>query len=406
MAVAVNKRHFYKIFNSSGTYLQTWADEVVSTPSFTWSINGSMGEEIVTLARSVTSFGETDDVAMFNKVETWIQDGDALNGIRIHSGYITGYDIRVTADGKQEIDVHIYSLTNELEVTMLKDGSDTAVSYASVEPANIFKDVLTKAAKTITYNASTIKETATTVSYDFTYATAWEALNKAIELCPAYWYWYIDANNLLYLSDTDFDTVSHTLFLGKEIQNLDFFKTVENLYNTVYFAGGGDPNLYKKYERTSSQTEHGIREIKEQDGRVTVEATAETISNKFLDENDHFEQRLTCTVIDNNGSKGQIGGVKGYDIESLRPGDVVVIKHPQSEVRHTLWDVAQWDVDFWDFNIAYSIGIPMQIQSITYAFNTADLTLSTRLPDISKRIEDIERNAETTATEAIPDTPT
>lgn len=413
--MAITKRAYYKIFQSDGTYITTWRDDVISSPSFVWSINGSMGEQVIRLARTSGDFGETDDVAMFNQVETWVQDGDNPSGIRIHNGYILTYDITIESNGTQYIDVHVVSFTNELDITMLKDGSATTVSYSSADPADIFKGILNKAAQTITYNSGSIENAGTTISYTFKYITCLDALKKAVQFTPAYWYWYVDAGNLFHLSSTDFDTVDHKLFVGQQIQSIQFSKTTENLYNAVYFLGGdtgGGTNLYRKYNSTTSQTEYGVREYRIQDGRVTTAATAEAISQKFLDENDHFEQTLTAVVIDNNGSDGSLFSQKGYDIELLKPGDVVQILDARTPTQTTLWYDSTgttgnmvWDVSFWDYNIIYSLGIPMQIQTINYQFNTAILTLSTRLPDIAKRIEDLEDDLITLESDGIPTTP-
>ena len=396
--MAVKKNAFYKVYDSSGTYITTWNVDVISKPSFTWSINGSLGEMNIQLARSIDDFGETEDVAMFNRVETWIQDGDAVNGIRIHTGFIASYEININADGKKIINVHVVSYTVEAEKLVAKDGSgNTTLIYNSYEPADIMKDLLNKMNQTLTYNSSSIENTDTTVSYTFKYATFLEAIKKVIELTPVYWYWYIDSNNLVHLHKTDFNTIDHTLFIGREAQSINWLKTVENMYNTVFFLGE-DP-LYKKYENTGSSALYGNLEYRIQDTRVSVAATALIVSQKFLDESDHFEQEVKVVILDNNTSDGQHGGTKGYDIESLKPGDVMKINYPQKESKETLWyDDAgnngnfMWDESFWDFDIRFSLGIPMQIQSINYQFHKAEVTLSTKLPDISKRIEDVKRN--------------
>lgn len=411
--MSVLKSAFYKIYDEDGVYVTSWNKDVVSVPQFTWSINGTIGEQVITLAREAPDFGETDDVAMFNEVQTWVQDGDSPNGIRIHHGFISSYDIEISADGKQNIKVHVVPYTVEAEKIVAKDsGANTTLTYSSYEPAQILRDLISKMNMTLTYNSTSIEDTSTTVSYVYKYVSFYEAMRKVVELCPAYWYWYLDANDLVHLHDTDFDTINHTLFVGQQIQSIVYSKTIENMYNIVYFLGGGDPALYKKYENTGSSSEYGDLEYRMQDTRVTTAATAQTMAEKFLNERDHFEQEVKVVVLDNNASDASIFGTKGYDLESLKPGDVVNVRHAQVETNETLWynDTGLlgnmvWDVSFWDFDIRFSLGVPMQIQAINYQFDKAEVTLSTRLPDVPKRIEDIERNLVILESDAVPAVP-
>lgn len=177
-------------------------------------------------------------------------------------------------------------------------------------------------------------------------------------------------------------------------------KSNENLCNRVFFMGGGSPNLYKMYERTSSQTEWGLREMFLKDERVTVIATASLIANSYLDEFDHPISEIECEVIDSN-----IDPINGYDIERFRPGDIVSILHPEMERRSTLWDEAFWDVDYWDFDIKYALGQAHQIIEIQYEFQKCILRLGAKVQDFNKRMEEINRNLEETAKQDLPTTP-
>jgi len=106
-------------------------------------------------------------------------------------------------------------------------------------------------------------------------------------------------------------------------------------------------------------------------------------------------------VLDSN-----IDPKNGYDIERFKPGQIIQILHPEKEFGDTLWDEAVWDVDYWDFSITQSFGVPHQIVEIQYEFNQVVLRVSAKLEDTNKRIEDINRNAEETAKINIPVNPT
>ena len=398
-----NKIFFHKIYNEA-TFVKTLDPKIVmKKPSFQWGINGGMGEMQIDLALTLKEFGEDYEgtsVIFGYKVETWVQGANETAGTKIFDGLITSYDPIISDDGKEMIRVKIVSQLTTLENQLLKSGSNTEVAYASQDPSVILKDIIDKYNSTIDYNATSVETTGTTVSYTFTFTTYFEAITKLLELCPAYWYWYIDANNIIYLKVRASDTIDHKLYLGKEISEINAQKSINELKNIVYFKGGGTPPLYKKYEKTSSQTAFGIREYRISDERVIVAGTAQTIADKFLEENDHPISIVQIKVFDDSADT-----TKGYDIESFKPGQMIQIYHPQFETKMTLWDVALWDVDFWDFDIRYSIGLPMQIREIKYEYDYCILSLTARLEDVAHRIEDIDRNLDTVRSEGIPSAP-
>lgn len=399
-----SKRFGHKIYTNDGTYIETLPrDLVTNTPSFNWQMNGGMGEMVIKLALSIRDFSsgyENTIIKLGNRVKTIVTDANTTVPIKIYSGYITAYEPTMDEDGKQEVTVHVTSSLKVLADNLFHDGAATTKAYASEDPSNIMKNVIDKCASVIHYAGASIALTTTTVSYTMNYLTYREAVDIVLGLCPAYWYWYVDADDLFYLKPANFDTIDHKLFIGKQVNSIKASKSIEELYNAVYFKGGGDPAMYKLYSRSSSITEYGRREYKMQDERVTTAATASTMATKFLDEHDHPRSVLTATVMDDAVDSG-----KGYDIESLRPGQVVQIKHPRIEDKITLWDIADWDIDFWDFNLIYSLSLPMQLVSVDYQYDRAIIQLSLVPTDVAHRIEDINRNLDTSRAETVPSTP-
>lgn len=402
----IKKRFLYKISDNTGAIKEIPASVITNRPQFKWEINGGMGELVIDLGLTLEDFQtnyENDVIKFGNTVKCYVFGVDEIDGTKIFEGTIMSYEPEIANDGKEKIKVHIISHFKELEDTLLKSGSDTEVAYSSQDPADILKDVLDKYGGTLTYSYSSIENAGTTVTYTFSYATYLEVINKILELCPSFWYYAIDAENNIYLKPTEFDSVDHELYLGREVASIEATKTIEDLYNAVFFLGGdlgaGIP-LYKKYERTSSISEYGRREKKIQDERVVVADTAETIATKFLDEHDHPLSIVTATVLDNS-----VDPDKGYNIESFRVGQMVQIRHPLLEVKETLYDEAYYDVDFYDYNIIYSIGIPLQIKKIDYNFDHVILHLSSTLEDVVKRIEDIQRNLDVLRSADIPSAP-
>lgn len=402
-----NKVYLYKIYDGAGVYITTW-DDVIDDPTYTTVING--GADIVTtrLARGTTNFGEEDDVAFNNRVDIWCFDGDAPQGILIFSGYISEYT--PTLEGKEEfLEVQIYGFFAELNRFIYERavGGATEIAHASVSPQVIFQDIFdefTTAGGTPDYTAGSTDNPGTSVTYTYNTATVKEALDKCLELCPLGWYYRIDPDNIAYLRESDLIDADHDFVIGRHIVLLQPQKRVQSIINKIYFVGGiaaPAAKLYKKYTRAGSVSNYGLYSKKIIDERVVVEATADTMANRVLDAFEQPEIRTKLIIVDNNGAPDNFG----YDIESIKVGDTARVLGFTTE-DYTRWDIAEWDVDVWDYSITNITAIPQQVQKITYFATHVELELSNRLPDIAKRVEDINRNLVNTVTDDNPSIPT
>lgn len=395
------KRFLHKIYDKNGNYIKTWQDNVANVPKFRWAINGGMGEMEILLAESLEEYGEGNDVAFGNIVKTYIQDKDQERGRKIWEGKINYYEPYVGEEGNQFIRVRATSRMLEMESRIVRDASDnTTYSFASTDPTAIFKALINSTSAGSILKEGDMDDTDTTVTFDFVADTFRNAFQDILKISPQHWYWYLDADNYIHFHEANFEEIDHVLFIGKEVSSIEATKSTENLINRVLFMGGGSPNLYYVYDRTSSQSAWGLREKFMKDERVTVAATAQTMATRLLDDFDHPISEIKAIVLDSN-----LVGSDGYDIESLKPGDIVQIRHPRREYETTNWDEAYWDQDYWDFDIKYSIGQPHQIIEITYEFNKAVLRLARKTEDVGYRIEDIARNLKQTATQNIPNQP-
>lgn len=386
------KSFLYKVFDS-GIPVATWSKEVLSEPAFKSVINSGDGELSIHLARSFDDFGEDADVKLNNTVQLWIFDTDSPNGRMIFKGYISGYR-PIIREAMEYVEVTVFSSASELTRFLLRDAlGNTQIAYNSYDPANILKDAIDKyraQGGTLNYTADSVVLTNTVVSYTFNTNTLKECLDKIIELCPVGWYYRIAPDGIIYLQPRNI-VANHKFIIGKHVENLETYRRVEDLVNSVVFTGGGDPPLYKRYQNTSSQGTYGLYEKKIVDERVTVTATAEVISNRLLDDKKDPEIRSIFTIVDNNGPSSMLG----YDIESVQVGQTLsVLNLATSGLSATLWDLSTWDVDVWDQILALSASDPIQILSIQYNFDSIIIEASSRLPQVAKRIEDINRNLE------------
>lgn len=402
----IPKHYFYRVY-TSGVLVATWTKEVISEPRFRSVINGGPGQLLVELSRPFDDFGEEDDVRLNNRVDCYVVDGDSPNGQLLYSGYISGYQPII--DGVTEkVEVTVLGFVAELERHILRGSlgpnGATTVAYLSADPSNIMKDVIDKyraQGGQLRYSSSTILLTNTVVSYTFNTNTIKECFDKIVELCPVGWYFRVDPDGFVYLQPKNI-LADHSFVLGKHIEKLRTFRRIEDLINRVLFTGAGDPALFRVYENTGSQGTYGMYERKVVDQRVSLAATASIISNRLIDSQKDPEIRSTFLIIDNNGP-----GPRGYDIESIKPGQTLRVKNLKTGVASTsLWDVAQWDVDVWDQTLATQAADIIQIMAVEYTPDALTIEASSRLPQIAKRIEDVRRNLEGSQTTANPSAPT
>ena len=411
MAKWNQKLYLYKVYDSSGNFLTTWND-VVNEPTFSQSINYGNGEMTVELARTTKDFGETDDVAYNNEVKVYCFDRDTgSTGILVYDGYIAKYNPIV--DGHQEkIEVILWTYAAEMARTIHETAAEsTTINYAAQNPKDILEDIIDKyqatltrygATSHVTYNAGSIDDPGTAVTYEFNIQTSLECLQKNLELSPVGWYWYLDADNLIQYHAKS-ATADHTFYIGNQVVYIQPEKRIEDMVNLVYFKGG-DPGggiLYKKYERAASIALYGLYSRKYIDERVTIEATADTMTDRLLDAFESPEIRTHLRILDNNGMNSPN---LGYDIESIHVGDTIkTIGY--SRRNYTRWDSGQFDMDAWDYDITDVTATVMQIHKLTYHPGYLELEATNRLPDVAKRIEDINRNLVASLTNDTPATP-
>ncbi len=396
------KRYAYKIYTGAGTFITTIKD-ISDEPRFTSYINSGLGQFTFKLPRSISSFDEGESIAQNNKVDVVCYDLESPSGQVVYSGYISKYTPTLDK-GREFIIVTCLGYITQTERFIAEDASgNTTLTYNTYDPTNILKDILDKftaAGGTPDYNGSSTTLTGTAVSYIFNTYTVKEALDKIIELAPNGWYYFLSPTNIITFKGRD-ATANHTFVLGKDVETIVPEKSVENMTNKVYFTGGdvsGTP-LYKKYTRAGSISTYGLYAKKIVDGSVIIESTADIIAGAILDRGDVPEVRTTLVIRDSNGSMG------GYDIESIKPGDTCKINGLKSQ-NNSLWDLGIWDDTSWDFNLTEVSSTVQQIIKVSYEPTKVTLEISSRLPNISKRVEDIKRNLDRVYTDDNPTAPT
>ena len=293
------------------------------------------------------------------------------------------YRINVSANNGSP-NLAIYELQIFESVAFSRVGA-TSVKYLSKDPSNMLKDILDKftaAGGLLDYGDGTVDLTGTSASYQFNTNTVQEAAKKIIELCPQDWYFYVGADDRVYLKPKK-TTVDHKFHIGRNVTYYRQEKRLENIVNYIYFKG---KDFFKKYKNDGSVAAYGRYTQKIVDERVTKIATADIMASTILNKMASPEIRITIRVLDSNA-----GSEIGYDIESIRVGDTCKIYNATAKAEN-LWDDSIWDADSWDYDVSNTAGTILQIQKVTYFPDYVELEISNRQPDIAKRIEDINKN--------------
>lgn len=397
------------VWDSTYVYNTSWTPkEILNPPAFREIINTGACELVIRLARPFNNFGEEEDVALGNLIDLYVYDHDAPDGIKKFRGKISAY--RPVFEQKKEfVEITVLGLAAEFENYILRDSSDnTTLAYNSVDPSTILRNVLDKYRADggyINYTSTSIDNTNTTVSYTFSLNTIKECIDKIAELAPDGWYGYVDNDGIYQFHGANLANADYKVAIGREVERMEASKTTEQIINRIYAVGGtpaGDTQLYEVFEATGSIGTYGLYAKKLVDGRVTLPDTLSIMASRKLS---HYQAPITRTTIEIVDNSGHNSG-HGADIESFNVGKTIQIQNlGYGYSAPILWDLAVWDVDVWDQPLNLTVSNVMQITSIKYELDKISIEASDRLPEVSKRIEDIKRNLEQEQTKDIPTSP-
>jgi len=285
------------------------------------SINSGLGEFVFDIERTLDNWTTLADLELFKKVELYINDIDTELLIKVYSGYISRINFVETAD-KRTATVTCLGFVSRLAMDVYKDGTTTTISEATEEPATIFKNIIDKLRDSangnipfLNYTADSIKNTSLSVSVKFESDAYLDALNKVLSVCPANWFWKLNADNIFSLSSKP--VVADHNFSRGAIENLQIDYSMENVRNGVLIWD--NDTTYRYLADLDSQASYGRRIIKENmpgaDGTDAMDKKALSI----LGEQESPRSSILITIADNNEFE-RFGDLSGYDIESIKPG--------------------------------------------------------------------------------------
>lgn len=282
---------------------------------------------------------------------------------------------------------------------------ETTVSITGVIDENIkdIIDIYSDKGGVVEYSPFSIAEVSDdSVSYGYKVATALEGLQKQEELAGNEFAGYVDPATLIYhlINITEENGLTeHTLNFHKAVENFELITDSSDVTSDLYFSGGdtGSGYLYKRY--VNEIEDAGTRERKLQDGRVTVEATADKLAAANLNTNSY--PRISARVeIGNNEVTAE-----GYNVRSIKLGDIINFTGLASDHRN-LYDIATFDEnDHYDYNLDDITTIPFVVRHISRKRDNTALVLHDLPPRMQGIVSEVKRGVTDLETINNPDAP-
>lgn len=349
----------YEGANNTGTLLDT-VTATVSTGYPTFTYTDFVLNSAILLDSSKTYHVRLTSTDYTSINVSGIGTGSGTYGGGFYQWFVTG--IGMSGAGTDDVDFKLYT------GSILTDAA-----FTSTDPSVMVKNALTYGGE-VTYTASSIDLTGLSITYTFRLATVLEIVKKALELAPSGWYWFVDPATQVLTFKATSTTPTHYFTLHKEVEKLEIESTIEFIKNVVYFSGGptAGVNLLKLYTDTASLAinKRGLARLS--DNRVTLAATAQTLSEGLMAENSDEEFLSTCTVL---GEK--------YDIDSIQLGDTVAFQSFGNFVDRLV----------------------LQVTKIKRGGDYVDLTLGKLKLKTSTYVDDIKRDLNNQQTLDNPNTP-
>jgi hypothetical protein len=77
------------------------------------------------------------------------------------------------------------------------------------------------------------------------------------------------------------------------------------------------------------------------------------------------------------------GSLRGYNVESFRPGDKLFVLDPRSGTGNDYWDQMIWDTDTWDTRLYNPLPQSVPIVAILYQGAVVEIQTSERQPSMT-----------------------
>ena len=313
----MQKTFTIKIYELNGTYIKTLASgesgAVMGGLSWNDQINGGQGEMSLDLNLPFDDFEEVSTVDCAKMVKVFESD-DNNQARLIYTGIVTSYDPYFD-ESSEGVRLNCQGLGAMLGLACYKNGASYDVTHTSQDPGDIVRAIIahfnTKYAGAWISSAG-VQNTGTPVSVVMSDLTWLEAIQKALELAGAGWYFHVGPDGNVTFAQKP-ATATHRFTIGAEATSGHALISSEDMVNQ-YQLRPGSPGAAGNYSDTPSQALYGLREPKPESDTSFSDATTR-------------DRKGNAKVADLKDKKatGEIVIVSSYDIESIKPGDTATM---------------------------------------------------------------------------------
>lgn len=403
--LSIYKTQQVLVYSSAGAFIGAWADAPLLA-GFKEAINAATTPLSIELPRSFETFNSDNTIAQGNNVQFWLfGPGLPSTGLLRFQGVIDSYEPQIKDNGEESVAITITpydSVLGDHAVTGTVTFGTVNVQSTYVDPVTMYQyffnnnDPLTGVSymSPLTNDATSISSSSNRTAYIFTRQTMLDTFNTIMQMLPASYFYRSTPSKTVILQSPPV-TAQHVLYVGQNVTNPLYKQDWMVLKNVVVFKGGANNKGVTLYVTVAAQdvSTFGERVMLVEDNRVTDPNTAATLALGYLAMQDRVLLRAKVRVPDYRGSETSGGSTGlGYDIESLAVGDTIQIIDPFSTATTSpsQWDVAQWNVDYWDYAPTAALTQVVQIIALTYNFDYVDLELGYLQPSQDKALFDIQ----------------
>jgi hypothetical protein len=322
----------------------------------------------------------------------------------IYRGRIEAFTPKIDENG-ETVSVEVLGLSSLLsddyieflqfvEIQPQDDVLAGRINNGAKDPADMMKMIIDEARRVnpmfnLYYTNESIRFTGNLMQYTFKDQQIRSCMDKVRNLCPAGWHYYIEPDGLVVLRGAE-HAPTHTLRMGREVTRFEVEKSIRNLKNYIRVKGRQDEDMsegdgygsinYITFDQQSID-KYGKRVLFVRDAQLVDPESAKIVGDGRLDENNRQEQRASCYIPDEKLNVISNGLLTGYNVQSLRAGDNILVIDPIAGPRNTYWDQFEWDNDQWDVRDVFTpLEESVPIKTVRVYGDRVELELSQRPP--------------------------
>lgn len=306
------------------------------------------------------------DWAMHNILEVHVFDDDSgTEGDLVYRGRLEEYEVVIEADD-EFVDAEFIPLSACLAGTFYI-GPKT---FTDTDPSDMMKWFLENdhvPGFAWDYDSGTV---GTTYTKTFEKQSILAIFRDILKLAGSTYHFVVKRDHTIRFRTTP-TTADHALTLGKNVSGVKFNRSTRRQVTRIilYYTGGSVTRTAAEFDPQDCRDQVVV------DEKITDETIAIAVADGLLGRLNVVELRGRATVIDSSGSDGL-----GYDIETIIPGDTVVIKNPEHLDQPPAWGDVAVGTTIWDGDPAAMQNEVLLVTKMTYRFDEVVLEFSDRQP--------------------------